>query len=309
MEKRKALSKGRLYKSKVDINKTLLDQLSSDSFNRISKIHHPNDLKKSSTPTPSRTPKPKNILNKRPSETPKLKIDDLEVKRRSVPNTQENLESYYSSYIKALTTKLEKHKKKNEELEEDLKQMELGFKLEENNLKKDLDRLNTELKKVKNDKFEQETSLMEENFRIRKDFEEYKAITSQLLTDIIPLIQIASEKDLSTEIEQLCNEVSRRIFEVSAKEHQENAAPRLTLKDTASFSNEVVVVNSPRAVLPSFFKEAIVLYSYVPEGIEELELKVGDRVTVFNSDESNAWWTGKIGENYGKFPRKCVMLD
>ena len=309
MDKRKVMSKARLTKPKIEVSKTLLDQLSSDSFNRIAKVHQPQDqLKKSITPTPSRTPKPKSILNKRPSDTPKLKIEDLDVKRRSVPNTQDNLEAYYSTYIKALTTKLDKHKKRNQELEEDLKQMELSFKLEEGNLKKEIDRLNLDAKKIRREKSDQETMLMEENFRIRKEYEEYKIMMNQGLNEIIPLVQAASEK-CSPELDEIFCEITKKIFEISVKE-EESYGPRLSLKDTASFSNVVVVdVYSPKAAVQSCFKEAIVLYSHKSENVEELELKVGDRVTVFNSDDVNEWWIGKVRDDIGKFPRNCVMLD
>ena len=32
-------------------------------------------------------------------------------------------------------------------------------------------------------------------------------------------------------------------------------------------------------------------------------------IFVFNSDDLNGWWTGKVGDRVGKFPRSCVMLD
>ena len=308
MEKRKAFSKGRLVKSKIDVTKMNFEQLSSESVTRNNKTPQGSEqMKKSITPTPSRLTKPKNILNKRTSDTPKLKIEELEIKRRSVPNTQENLESYYSSYIKALTVKLDKHKNKNTILEEELKQIELGFKLEENNMKKEIERLSLELKKFKKEKLEQETSLMEENFRIRREFEDFKSSINQAINEIIPLIQIVSEKN-NPELDGVFNDVMKKIFEISVKE-QDHSAPRLSLKDTASFSSAVSDVYSPKTESKGVFKEAIALFSYKPENLDEIELNVGDRVIVFNSDEANGLWTGKVSDKVGKFPRNCVMLD
>ena len=297
MEKRKTLSKGRLIKSKLDISKVNIEHIPYDSLNRISKIHHAQEQgKKSITPTPSRLSKQKNILNKRTSDTPKLKIDDLEIKRRSVPNTQENLEAYYTSYIKALSAKLEKNKIRNTEIEEELKQMELGYKIEEGNMRKEIDRLNIEIKKIKREKIEQETSLMEENFRIRREHEDYKTLVNQSLNEIIP------------DLDNIFNDIIKKMLDISIKE-QESIGSRLSLKDTASFSNTAPEIDSPRAVITNCFKEAIVLYSHKPENLDEIELNVGDRVNVFNSDELNEWWTGKVSDKIGKFPRNCVMLD
>ena len=301
-------SKSRLTKQKTEATKTLLDQISSDSFNRISKVHQPHDqLKKIVTPTPSRTPKPKSLLNKHPPDTPNPKIEVFDVKRRSVPNTQDTHEAYYSSYIKTLTEKLGKHKKRSEELEEDLKQMEITFKFEEGNLKKEIDRLNIEVKNTKREKSDKETILMEENFRIRKEYEEYKIIMNQALNEIIPLVQTASEK-CSPDLDDILCEVTKKIFEISVRE-EESYGTRLSLKDTASFSNATVVTYSPKEAMKSGFKQAIVLYSHTSENEEELELKVGDRVTVFNSDDVSEWWIGKVRDDIGKFPRNCVMLD
>jgi len=38
-------------------------------------------------------------------------------------------------------------------------------------------------------------------------------------------------------------------------------------------------------------------------------LKIGDVVTILNSDDHNIWWLGKIENKIGVFPRQHVMLD
>ena len=302
MEKRKLLSKGRLLKTKIDASKAQLDQISSDQLLKLSKVTE--NPKKSSTP--SRLSKPKNILNKRTSETPKFKLEDLELKRKSIPSTEENLESYYNSYIKALIVKLDKHKTRNTEIEEEIKSIEMNFKLEENNLRKEIEKLNFELKKLRKEKTEQESNLMEENFRLRRTHESFKSSVSSVMNEIIALVTAASEKNNGNE--EVFIEITKKIYDVSVIE-QENSVTRLSLKDTASFSNAVAENYSPKGEVRTGFKEAIVLYSHTPFSCEEIELNVGDRVFVFNSDDLNGWWTGKVGDRVGKFPRSCVMLD
>jgi predicted RNase H-like nuclease (RuvC/YqgF family) len=305
MEKKKIISKSRFVKSKPDPTKSTIDQVSSDSLLKNPKL--PQDsLKKSITPAPSRI-KSKSILNKRTSDTPKLKIEDMEIKRKSNPNTQEGIESYYSSYIKTLTSKLEKHKTRSQDLEEEIKRMEMTFRQEEIIMKKEIEKLNFELKKIRNEKIEQENGLMEENFKLRRDLEDFKNYVSGFLNDISVLLQETNEKNLY-DVNFAVSEISKKVLGMSAV-IQDALGVRTSLKNTASFNNATGEIASPRMELQNSFKEAIVLHPHEPKSSEEIQLNVGDRVVVYNSDELSPWWIGKIKESIGKFPRNCVMLD
>ena len=56
-------------------------------------------------------------------------------------------------------------------------------------------------------------------------------------------------------------------------------------------------------------KEAIAMQDYEPKSADEIQLNVGDRVLILSSIDVNGFWIGKVGENIGKFPCNCVMLD
>lgn len=320
MEKRKVLSKGRLVKNKPDLNKSTLETLHTDSLVKLTKTNLVQDIsKKSITPTPTRNVKSKNILSKRTSDTPRPKPEDLESKRKIAQGSQDNLEAYYTNYIKTLTAKLDKHKSHNEEMEEELKQMEISFKLEENNLKKEVEKLSIEVKKVKKEKAQQEMELMEENFRLRRNHEEFKCAVQQLFIEISAVF-VGFENKSAEELGKDASEVLRKINDMQILQ-EEPQLTRLSLKDTASFST-AVNEGSPNAENEEVgverdyeddqrktFKEAIVLHSHSPKNEEELRLIPGDRVAVFDSGDEKLWWTGKVGERFGKFPRGCVMLD
>ncbi|OMJ70035.1 hypothetical protein SteCoe_32098 [Stentor coeruleus] len=320
MEKRKVLSKGRLIKNKPDLNKSTLETLHTDSLIKLTKSNLVQDTsKKSITPTPSRNVKTKTILSKRTSDTPKPKPEDLESKRKITQGSQDNLETYYTNYIKTLTAKLDKYKSHNEEMESDLKQMEISFKLEENNLKKEVEKLSLEVKKVKKEKAQQEMDLMEENFKLRRNHEEFKSAVQQLLVEISAVF-IGFESKSSEDLGKDASEVLKKINDMQMMQ-EEPQVTRLSLKDTASFSSAInestsIVENEKVDYGKDYeddqrntFKEAIVLHSHSPKNEEELRLIPGDRVVVFDSDEERLWWTGKVGERFGKFPRGCVMLD
>lgn len=270
----------------------------TESASKLIKINL-DQSKKPITPTQSRIIKSKNILNKRTSETPK---PDFDQKRKSTANAHESLETYYSSYIKALASKLDKHKSQNQETEEELKQMEQTFQLEESTLKKDIEKLVAENKRLKKDRVQQETELMEENFRVRKDFEEFKLTVSGTVNEILGVLQGVNGENWGDAKE----EIARSLGELGVVEEKENV--RGSLKGTASFSNVVHEVDSPKAVRNAGFKEVIVMFPYQAEGSDEISLEVGDRVLVFRNDEG-PWWMGKVGDKVGKFPKKCVMFD
>lgn len=299
MDKRKTVSKGRLIKAKVDLTKLITPH--TDSASRLIKINL-DPGKKTVTPTQSRISKSKSILNKRTSETPKPKIEDFDQKRKSSPNTQENLEAYYSSYIKALASKLDKHKLQNQETEEELKQMEQNFQLEETSLKNDIEKLMAENKKLKKEKFQQEAELMEENFKVRKEFEEFKLMISGTVNEITTILQGVN---LNT-WENVKHDIIKALGELSNVEDKEGV--RASLKGTASFSNVAHDVYSPKAVNRTTYKEAIVMFPFEAEASDQICLSVGDRVLVLKNDDG-AWWVGKVADKVGKFPKKCVMLD
>jgi hypothetical protein len=298
MDKRKSLPKNRLVKAKSGISK----EGHSESTSKLIKIGISDSIKKSLPSSQTRLNKGKNILNKRTSETPKPKLDDFEVKRRSVPSNQENLENYYTSYIKALSEKLEKHKKMNEEMEEELKNMQENLCLEENNLKEEMEKLLSENKKAKKEKISLENELLEENLRVRREFEDFKLGIAGVVNDVVGLVQ-----GFDGNWDKLSEDVSKKIADlVSADEGQ---GVRGSLKGTASFSNFASEVFSPKNSNNAGFKEAIVLYPFVASHEEEISLDVGDRVVLFANDHESTWWVGKILEKVGRFPKNCVMLD
>lgn len=299
MDKRKALTKSRLGKSKLGLTK----EGHSESTSKLTKVNLSDPLKKNSTPNQARLSKSKNILNKRTSETPKPKIEDFELKRRSVPSTQENIENYYSSYIKALSVKLEKHTKNNEYMEEELKQMQQNFELEENTMKKDMEKVLIDNKKVKKEKTQLESELMEENFKLRRDFEDYKLSVAGVVNDVIAVVNSFDGQTW----DQMAEDVIKKIMDLPVVEETQNV--RASLKGTASFSNVALEVFSPKGNHSTGLKEAIVLYPFKAASKDEIDLEVGDRVVVFGSDDESTWWVGKVRDCIGKFPKNCVMLD
>ena len=301
MEKRKALSKGRIIKSKLDLKKNVAEDIHSHSASRLTKLTQLNDLtKKNASPLGQRILKNKGILNKRSAETPKPKLEDFDQKLSSA---QEQNETQFVSFINSLMEKITKQKSRRQELEDKLKSLEHEFRLNEAAMKKEYENLVLDNRKIRKEKMIQEGKIMEENFLIRKEFEECKIQVNGKVNEIITLLKSPPPKDVSAAIEELIGKVAEII------PPEGTLIGKLELKDTASFSYIEPEVVTPPAAVSNGFMEVIALHSHVPDSPEEIGLSPGDRVLVFNNDEGNGWWIGKVRDEIGKFPKTCVMLD
>ena len=317
-DKKKVLGKGKIkvkdypMVKKLELPKCSNESFSTDDFG-IKKIKSPklNGAQSSSdigkrcvTPSPSGVSK-RRFFNKRTSETPRR--EDFENKKKSVPNFQENSESY-DVYIKALGSKLAKYKQKNFEVEEEIKQMEIRFKLEECNMRGEIEKLNNEIKKIKNDHFEEIASLNQEILRLRRENEENRLSYKMNSSQISEILESFPNPSVKERIELVLSEIFESFQETEPA--QLKSSPNLMVSNcTASFNNIPMEVQSSREFIKSTQTQAIVLYDYNPTSHGELRLRSGDRVTILNSDENNGWWLGRIADKIGMFPRNCVMLD
>jgi hypothetical protein len=296
MEKRKAMSKARILKSKLEPKKTP-EEVHSHSASRLTKL---TDLKKNVSPLGQRILKNKGILNKRSAETPKPKLEDTDQKSFL---SQGPSDSHYMSHINSLMEKITEQKIKRQQLEDKLKSQEHEFRLQEAGMKKELESLSIENKKIRKEKTLQEGKIMEDNFLIRKEFEECKVQVNLKAYEILNFLRNPPGKDPRETVEELLAKVADIL-------NVENSVVRsLELKDTASFSYLEPEVVTPPAAVSNGFLEAIALHSHVADSPEEISLSPGDRVMVFNNDEGNGWWIGKVGDEIGRFPKTCVMLD
>ena len=317
-DKKKVLGKGKNkqnpYIKKLELPKYSNDSLNSDESSikkfkspKVNILHSNSDIgRKYSSYSPSSLPK-RNFFNKRTSETPKFYKTNDESQRKSMPNISERNEAN-DLYVRSLSGKVTKYKQRNCELEEEIKEMEVRFKLEQGNLHEEIDSLNTELKRVKSDFSEQEVSLNREILRLRTEAEENKLSFKLFISQISGIIESTPADTLKEEIGALVSEASAKL-DCEVSQESTNESPDLPSNYTGSFKNINYEVHSPREIVKSPNTQAIVLHNYNPSSHGELKLVSGDRITILNFDESNGWWLGRIGDKIGMFPRNCVMFD
>jgi Variant SH3 domain len=316
-DKKKVLGKGKPKQKdypvikKLELPKYSNEVLASDEYS-LKKFKSPKIngaqsssefTKKSPTPTLSSFAK-RRFFNKRVSETPSIPRDDYEIKRKSLYNTQESNETY-ELYIKNLSAKLDKYKKKTFAMEEEIKEIETRFKSEENSMKDEIEKLNLEIKKNKSEYYDHQTILNEEILKLRRENEENKILYKMHMNQIAEIVESSSDSDVKNKVEAILNEIESK-FEESSNEPDDSALPS---NHTASFKDMLEHLHSSREQIKPSQVQAIVLYNYSPSSHGELKLKSGDRITILNADENNGWWLGRIGEKIGMFPRNCVMLD
>lgn len=301
MEKRKALSKQRLVKSKLDFKKVNIEENHSHSASRLAKANQVYDIvKKNVTPTGQKLTKSKQNTAKSLLDTPKLKPEIFD---RKFLLAQEPNDSNYMNLVSSFMEKIIQQKTRRQELEEKLKILEMGYRNRELDMRKELEQLQVENKNLKREKIKQENKIMEENFLIRREHDDMKLQLSTKITEIISLLQASS----NTKYKEVSQEVQEKLLDLVPME--ESQSFKLDLRDTASFSYMEPEVISPPAAVSNGFLEAITLYPHIANTPEEISLSAGDRVLVFNNDEDSGWWIGKVGDDIGKFPKICVMLD
>lgn len=301
MEKRKALTKARLVKSKLDFKKVSLEESHSNSTSRLTRPTQVVEVvKRNVTPTGQKSVKAKQSAGKRLLDTPKLKPENLDRKFLLVQDTSD---SNYMNVVSSFMEKIIQQKARRQELEEKLKIIELGFRNKELGMKKEMDQLMVENKCLKREKIQQENRIMEENFLIRREHDSMKLMVNSKISEILTLLQTNDNQ----KFKQVVQEVQEKLSDLVPVE--ESQTFKIELKDTASFSYmEPEIITTPAAISNGFM-EAIAMHPHVAESPEEINLSAGDRVLVFNNDEGNGWWIGKVGEDIGKFPKTCVMLD
>ncbi|OMJ83328.1 hypothetical protein SteCoe_15791 [Stentor coeruleus] len=312
-DKKKVLGKGKLKQKepslikKQELGKYPIENLASDEYiikkfkspKILTTQQNPDPNKKPGTPTPLSAPKSKFFI-KRISETPKPSKDDYDNKRKSFSNIPE----YGDVLIQNLGLKLSKYKQKNFELEEKLKQMEARFRNEENTLRGEIEKLNFNLKKLKAESTEREASLHQEIFSLRRDNEEIKITFKFQISQIFSTLESHIDNPIKEKIESLVNEINLKIDDTVLTDTN-----NVDNFFTGCFSNLPQGLSSSREIVSPHQVQAIALYDYTPKSNGELRLVSGDRIVVLNSDESNNWWLGRIGDRIGMFPRNCVMLD
>lgn len=301
MEKRKALSKQRLVKSKLDFKKVNIEETHSHSASRLAKANQVYDIvKKNATPTGQKLLKSKQSTAKSLLDTPKLKPEIFDRKFLLV---QEPNDSNYMNLVSSFMEKIIQQKARRQELEEKLKILEMGYRNKEVGMRKEFEQLQAENKVLKREKIQQENRIMEENFLIRREHEDMKSQLNTKISEIISLLQ----SSVNTKFKEVSQEVQEKLLDLSPME--ESQPFKLDFKDTASFSYMEPEVITPPAAISNGFMEAIALHPHLADSPDEINLSAGDRVLVFNNDEDTNWWIGKVGEDIGKFPKTCVMLD
>lgn len=300
MEKRKAISKGRLTKSKPEAKKLSPEDIQSNSTSRLTKLTQlPDPSKKSPSPLSQKILKAKVTLSKRSAETPKPKLEDPDNQN----SAQEQTETQSVPIINSLIEKISKQKSISQQLEDKLKNLEQEFRLNEASNKKEFENLVLDNRKIRKEKMIQEGKIMEENFLIRKEFEECKIHVKAKVDEVIGFLKRSQTKDTRAAVEELIG----KLGEIVPSEG--TLIGKLDLRGTASFSHFEPEVVTPPSAVSNGFMEAIALHSHIADSSEEITLSPGDRVMVFSSDEVNGWWIGKVRDEIGRFPKTCVMLD
>lgn len=291
-EKKKVLGKGKKLKDiagirKIELPRTKQSEDYSKKFRSL-KILNQDFGRKSNTPTPQTNSK--NHFFQRVSESPHITTHSSFSKRKSLPNISEISEIY----VKSLHMKLQKYKEKIFSLEEELKELETKFLGQESELYYQIETLTFELKSSKDKSNDEQILLNQQILNLRKENEDSVQRQNNILAGLYPLL--AEHLDLEG-----CEKLLGYVASFEQKD-SENIF-------TGGFNSLANSLRTSRDTLQPSSAQAIVLTEYEPQSQGELNLKLGDVVTILNSDDHNIWWLGKIGNKIGVFPRQHVMLD
>ena len=244
----------------------------------------------------SYTPSPSHESRYRPdriSETP-YRITDFSNK-----NNESISKQNFDNKILAL-------KQKNNFLKESIKEIESKYKAQILVLKRENEKLIQNSKFMKKEHNETKIKTDEIIFQLenesksyKKSFESFIKNTSKLIESISPYYSSLKEdfnKILNPYVSILSAEISTCLFTEKSE-----LLTTGQFKGSSGFSDSVHSVNAAT-------KEAIVMKNYTPQVHGELELRLGDRITVLKGDE-NFLWLGKVNDRIGLFPSSHVMLD
>lgn len=242
------------------------------------------------SPSPSQEAR---IRPDRISEPPS-KYDDSYLKRGESRNNQN------------LGKKILNLKSKNAELKESLKLLENKYKGQISGLKRENEKMITNMKIVKKEHAEEKSKLGETIFHLDQDLSYYKNNFEKF---VISMYQIIEGKSQSVQ-------VLKDEFNKVLQEKLSFLSPRMTnfifvepvefvstgqFKSVGNFSDSI-------GSCKVHTKEAIAMKKYKAQVHGELDLNLGDRVTILKCDDEHIW-LGKIREKVGLFPSSYVMLD
>lgn len=150
---------------------------------------------KASTPSPSHQGRTKTFFNRKSSAT--------ESDERLVPCPPSgDPDNLYTHRIQRLSSKLHLEKSRITELEEEFKQMEMRYTFEIIDLKRELEKSSSALKKIREEKFENESKLHEEILKYRKEIEEFRTDVNEYLESMRHTFEQNLMVNLNSEYEE-----------------------------------------------------------------------------------------------------------
>lgn len=222
-------------------------------------------------------------------------------------NEESNYRTTKTRESQQISQKFFNLKLKNQNLKESIKELQSKYQTQIINLKRENEKLILNLKLLKKEHFDEKikaedliSELKKEIKGIRESFEWFVEKVSNLIDDKrICLDSVKGEfnKILSPIIPLLTYRVKGFLF----PEPQEFITTG-AFAASAGFSDTVESVKVAKEA------EAIVLKVYKAQAHGELDLKLGDRVTIVKTDDSQMW-LGRINDKVGLFPSSHVMLD
>ena len=233
------------------------------------------------------------------------------IRPERISETPAKFEDCYSrggdnSSIQKMGKKILQLKSKNMLMKESLRQIETKYKSQILILRKENEKLIQNNKLLKKEQYEEKNKLEELIYQLKFDVNFYKnslesfiKSISELITAAVPnciLLKDEFNKVLIPRLSKLSPEMSCCVF-VEPVEFITTGQFRETINFSDSIESSVVTT-----------KEAIVMKCFKPQVHGELELKLGDRVTILKGDEG-LMWLGKLKERVGLFPSSHVMLD
>ena len=206
-----------------------------------------------------------------------------------------------------LSQKFSNLKLKNQNLKESIKELQSKYQAQLMNLKRENEKLVLSLRLLKKETFDEKikaedlvSGLKKEIKGIRESFECFAQKIMDLVEDkrfCLDPAKLEFNKILSPFIPLLKNKAKVFLFP-EPQEFINTGA----FGASAGFLDTVGSIKVPREA------EAIVLKVYKAQAHGELDLKLGDRVLIMKSDDSEMW-LGRMNDKVGLFPSSHVMLD